>query len=324
MHLLHPLPLCDATVIPRSFELFYTATVARTLAIALRMTAERETAHRVTQNAYTVMLTQWCERQSQPLPANARHLIALATRIAARSCLQHDGSASSARTVGPPEQQRDDEFELFWFDLRDGMRELAVNAHVPWPRRPEAPFSALVADGDQWSREAVTAWLVRIGAATVHEAGTVAEAREHALARGSHDLAILDLELPGGSGIELVTQLRSRGWCRIVVLASPDHWHTVPLAFRAGAQACLLKTAYLSDNSRLVSGGVADTQYNLSTQDVKVLQLVAAGHSNKEIGRTLHRSSATIKNQLSRIGYKLGTGNRARMVVHAMRASIIR
>jgi DNA-binding NarL/FixJ family response regulator len=343
VHVLHPLPLCDAAVVPRSFELFYTATVTRTLATTLRMTAKREIAHYVIQNAYTVMLIQWGDRQSQPLQENARYLIELATRIAASSCLHHDSSATSFRTVDadPRQQPDDDEFELFWFDIRDRPREPALNVDIPSPRRPEAPFSALVANSDQQLREVIAAWLTQIGAATVHEASTVAEARAHALARGPRDLAILDLEQP--DGIELVADLRDRGWRRIVVLTSPDHRCTVPLALQAGAQACLLKPVPLQDDFQGIPGsdsdikpndtpkldfvssgfGGASSRYDLSTREVKILQLVAEGHSNREIGQTLNRSTATIKSHLLCIGRKLGTGNRARMVVHALRAGII-
>lgn len=345
MHVLHPLPLCDAAVIPHSFELFYSATVTRTLATTLRMTAKREIAHYIIQNAYTVMLIQWGDRQSQPLQENARYLIELATRIAASSCLHHASSATSFRTIdaGPRQQPDDDEFELFWFDIRDRPRELALNVNIPSPRRPKTPFSALVANSDQQLREIIAAWLTQIGAATVHEASTVAEARAHALARGPRDLAIIDLEQPDGSGIELVTDLRNRGWRRIVVLTSPDHRCTVPLALQAGAQACLLKPVPLKDDFQRIPGsdsdiepnetpkldfftsgfGGASSQYDLSTREVEILQLVADGHSNREIGQTLNRSTSTIKSHLLCIGRKLGAGNRARMVVQALRTGII-
>lgn len=83
-----------------------------------------------------------------------------------------------------------------------------------------------------------------MGAATVHEVSTVAEARAHASTRGARDLAILDLDPPDGSGIELVTDLRSHGWHRIVVMTSPDHPHAAPSAFQASAHVCLLKPRY--------------------------------------------------------------------------------
>ncbi len=61
----------------------------------------------------------------------------------------------------------------------------------------------------------------------------------------------------------------------------------------------------------------------LSTREIRVLQLVADGQSNKEIGDALNLSAFTVKTHLSRIGNKLDTGNRTQMVALAMRAGII-
>ncbi|MBO0841020.1 MAG: response regulator transcription factor [Sciscionella sp.] len=216
---------------------------------------------------------------------------------------------------------------------------------VPHPR--EELFSVLVVDGHPLLREAISARLAQMGAGAVHEAASVAEARARALATGPCDLAILDLGLPDGSGIDLITELRAQGWPRIIVLATSDDPYGVRGAFQAGAQAYLLKSAspmVVTDGvRRVLDGGVyadptvapilaAGTRVNgtdntpreLSSREVEVLQLVADGQSNKEIGETLSLSSLTVKSHLSRIGRKLGTGDRAQMVALAMRAGVIR
>lgn len=216
---------------------------------------------------------------------------------------------------------------------------------APHPR--EELFTVLVVDDHPLLREAIAARLLQMGAGTVHEAASMAEARARALATGPCDLAILDLGLPDGTGIELVTELRSQGWPRIVVLASSDDPYAVRAAFQAGAQAYLLKSAspmVVTDGvRRVLDGGVyADpsvapvlaagtrvpgtdnTPRELSGREVEVLQLVADGRSNKEIGEALNLSALTVKSHLSRIGRKLGTGDRAQMVALAMRAGVIR
>jgi DNA-binding NarL/FixJ family response regulator len=216
---------------------------------------------------------------------------------------------------------------------------------VPHPR--EELFSALVVDDHPLLREAIASRLASMGAGTIHEAASVAEARARALASGPCDLAVLDLTLPDGSGLDLVGELRSQGWQRIVVLASSDEPGAVRSAFQAGAQAYLLKSAspaMVTDGVRrvleggvyadpsvapmLASGtrvtGTDNTPRELSAREVEVLQLVADGQSNKEIGEALSLSALTVKSHLSRIGRKLGTGDRAQMVALAMRAGVIR
>ncbi len=216
---------------------------------------------------------------------------------------------------------------------------------VPHPR--EELFSALVVDDHPLLREATAPRLASMGAGTVHEAASVAEARARALASGPCDLAVLDLALPDGSGLDLVGELRSQGWQRVVVLASSDEPGAVRSAFQVGAQAYLLKSAspaMVTDGVRrvldggvyadpsvapmLASGtrvtGTDNTLRELSAREVEVLQLVADGQSNKEIGEALSLSALTVKSHLSRIGRKLGTGDRAQMVALAMRAGVIR
>jgi len=215
---------------------------------------------------------------------------------------------------------------------------------VPHPR--EELFSVLVVDDHPLLREAIASRLVSMGAGTVHEAASMAEARTRAHASGPCDLAILDLGLPDGSGLELVHELRNQSWPRIVVLASSDDPHSVRSAFQSGAQAYLLKSAspsIVTDGVRrvlnggmyadpgvapaLVSGtrvaSTDNTPRDLSGREVEVLQLVADGQSNKEIGEALSLSALTVKSHLSRIGRKVGTGDRAQMVALAMRAGVI-
>jgi len=70
--------------------------------------------------------------------------------------------------------------------------------------------------------------------------------------------------------------------------------------------------------------GTDNTPRELSAREVEVLRLVADGRSNKEIGEELSLSAITVKSHLSRIGRKLGAGDRAQMVALAMRAGVIR
>ena len=69
-------------------------------------------------------------------------------------------------------------------------------------------------------------------------------------------------------------------------------------------------------------GGAAPV--GLTGREVEVLQAVADGRSNKEIGAYLGLSSLTVKSHMARISRKLGTGDRAELVAIAMRAGHVR
>jgi DNA-binding NarL/FixJ family response regulator len=205
----------------------------------------------------------------------------------------------------------------------------------------------MVVDDHPLVRESMVARLRAMGAREVVEAATAGEARARANLSGPRELALLDLGLPDGSGLELLADLRAAGWQRLVVLSAADDPYSVRTAFVAGAQGYLLKTAspvVVSDGvRRVLDGGVyadpsvasllaaglrtgpAETGVSeLSAREVEVLGLVADGQSNKEIGEQLGLSALTVKSHLARIARKLGTGDRAEMVALTMRAGAIR
>ncbi len=212
---------------------------------------------------------------------------------------------------------------------------------------PSSGFSAMVVDDHPLVRESMVTRLAAMGARDVAEAASIAEARARARASGPRDLCVLDVGLPDGSGLELLGELRSAGWPRLVVLSAADDPYSVRAAFVAGAQGYLLKSAspfVVADGVRKVlDGGVyadpmvasllaaglrgspaPDGTGELSGREIEVLRLVADGRSNKEIGETLGLSALTVKSHLARISRKLGTGDRAEMVALAMRAGVIR
>ncbi len=207
-------------------------------------------------------------------------------------------------------------------------------------------FRALVVDDHPLVRESMVTRLKAMGATEVVEAASIAEARARAR-NGPLELAVVDLGLPDGSGLDLLATLRTAGWQRLVVLSAADDPYSVRAAFVAGAHGYLLKNAsqtVVADGvRRVLSGGVyADPSVapmlatslrggsteglaaELSGREVEVLRLVADGRSNKEIGDQLGLSALTVKSHLARIARKLGTGDRAEMVALAMRAGVIR
>lgn len=215
----------------------------------------------------------------------------------------------------------------------DSMPHPRTGAPPAPARRPVAvrPFTALVVATEPRVRGTLAARLRRMGAVDVGEAGTATEARDIARGARPRNLCLIDLELPDGRGLDLLTDLRGGGWRRIVVLSPEGDVRRVRAAFAAGAQGLLvLPPAATKDFAPPApETGVPAVPVRvrgvseLSGREVQVLELVAAGRSNKGVGEVLHLSGLTVKSHLARIARKLGTGDRAEMVALALRGGAI-
>jgi len=183
-----------------------------------------------------------------------------------------------------------------------------------------ARFGALVAVADPALRQAVTACLRTLGAAEVIEAGSVAEARARARIAPHRDLAVAEIGLPDGSGASLLADLRAAGWPRVIAVSADADAFSVRAALAAGARALIVSAGQPSVAHRATRDPRVES---LSARELEVLQLVAEGRSNKDIGVDLGLSALTVKSHLARIGRKLGTGDRAEMVALALRAGAI-
>ena len=192
-------------------------------------------------------------------------------------------------------------------------------------------FTAMVVVATPFMRETLARALRGLGAVDVVEAGSLAEARVRGRGSVARDLVVVDGTLPDGSGIALMGELRALGWTRGLVLSSAEDPYTVRAALAAGVRAFLVTpsattargahgTLYSQGRARGVRVSGAE---GLSGREVEVLQLVSEGRSNKDIGEALGLSVLTVKSHLARIARKLGTGDRAEMVVVAMRAGVV-
>lgn len=209
------------------------------------------------------------------------------------------------------------------------MREGRVTTLVERGGHPNAfrtsRFTALAVIANPGVREAVVRRLHLLGAASVAEAASIAEARARAIADGPRDLCVLDLALPDGSGLHLLHELRQAGWSRCVALSPGDDPYSVRAALAAGVKGFVV-TGGSPEGARPAPGtrgrGTGGPE-GLSAREIEVLQLVAAGQSNRDIGGELNLSALTVKSHLARIARKLGTGDRAEMVAVALRAGVI-
>jgi len=159
------------------------------------------------------------------------------------------------------------------------------------------------------------------------EASTAAEAEE-LLQRRRADVLLVDYRLPDGLGTTLVRSLRDRGLAvpSLLMTAGPQPGFN-EAAKDAAAQGTVLKTGrsdeLLAALRSVADGGtVFDERHprrppghaTLSPREREVLQLVAAGQTNRAIGLELSISEETVKTLLSRIYGKLGVRRRAEAV----------
>jgi DNA-binding NarL/FixJ family response regulator len=195
---------------------------------------------------------------------------------------------------------------------------LVERAGVPVPR--PGRFAAMVVVNSPAVRETVAHTLRAMGARHVLEIGTVAEARIRASA-GIADLVVAEAGLPDGSGIALVRELRAAGWTRGMVVATSDDPYSVRAAVGAGIRCYVVSAAGTGMTRPTTERG--EGVDSLSAREIQVLQLVAEGKSNKDIGVALGLSALTVKSHLARIARKLGTGDRAEMVATSLRSGVI-
>ncbi len=202
----------------------------------------------------------------------------------------------------------------------------------------------LVVDDHTFMRAAMRSCLEQLDVHPVAEAASLAEARA-AIATHVPEICILDLHLPDGSALDLLSDLTAAG-VKVMALTSADDAYSVRSAYAAGAAGYLLKSApqaaVLEGLSEVRAGrlyadpGVAAllvqglqsapsaTGVPLTAREVTVLQLVADGLSNSEVAERLGMAPLSVKSHLVRIGRKLGTGDRTQMVAAAMRADLLK
>ncbi len=170
--------------------------------------------------------------------------------------------------------------------------------------------------------------------------------------RDKPDVILMDIRMPGMDGLTATQEiLEANPSARIIILTTFDVDDYVYRSLRIGASGFLLKNAPADDlvhAVRVVAGGEAmlapavtkrvieefgrqpepspavTSMANLTDRELEVLQLVAAGMSNAEIGEALFVSETTVKTHVSRMLTKLGLRDRVQAVVAAYDAGLVR
>jgi DNA-binding NarL/FixJ family response regulator len=179
------------------------------------------------------------------------------------------------------------------------------------------PVSALVVTTDAILRGLVVEQLSRMRVGVVLEAETVAEARARLQVARRCDVAVLDLEVFGVRMLGLAEDL-ARGHGRVVGLIPPDRPELVQRAIHSGVSSFVSKAR---PDIPTLTGDPAGA--GLTFREAEVLALLAEGNSNRQISRLLGLSESTVRSHLLRAGRKFGNGDRANMVLKALRAGVI-
>ena len=205
---------------------------------------------------------------------------------------------------------------------------------------PSRPITVLCVDDHRIVREGLGMiingepdMIVVDAAATGGEA--IARYRQHA-----PDITLMDLQLPDIGGVDAIRAIRELDHdARIIVLTMYKGDEDIHRALGAGASTYLLKDAIADDLPRIVREVHAglrrlpldvqarlqerQAQPALTSREVEVMKLVAAGRRDKEIAIALSISNLTVRVHVKNIFAKLGVGDRTEAMSVAIRRGIV-
>jgi DNA-binding NarL/FixJ family response regulator/signal transduction histidine kinase len=221
------------------------------------------------------------------------------------------------------------------------------------PASPDLPIRVLIADDHALARQGIRAMLDSSGEIEVlgeAEDGVQAEARALAL---RPDVMLMDLQMPRADGIQALRRILIHlPDLPIIILTTFQSDEVVSEALQAGARGFLLKDAHAADlvaavraayrgesvltpavtqrlaaiasgqhSGRTDSG--TDLRADLNERELEVLQLLARGARNKEIGAALFIAPKTVEYHLSNIFSKLNVSNRTEAARAALERGLI-
>ena len=155
------------------------------------------------------------------------------------------------------------------------------------------------------------------------------------------DVALMDLRLPGLSGVEAILAIRQEfPDARVIVLTTFDADEDIYRAIQSGAKSYLLKDMSKVEivgairavhaGQDALPEGVAERlaerrrRQDLTSREVEVLQLLVKGRSNKEIASDLSLAEDTVKSHLKTLFAKLEVRDRTAAAIRAIRLGVVR
>jgi two-component system NarL family response regulator len=173
--------------------------------------------------------------------------------------------------------------------------------------------------------------------------GDAADGRAAIAAWREHepDVMLMDLRMPRMDGVDAIAAiLRTSPDARIIVLTTFDGDEDIHRALRLGARAYLLKDAFGEEILAAIRSVHAGRKHvppvvaarlaerpidrDLTAREVEVLELIARGNSNREIGDQLSIAEGTVKAHVNNILGKLEARDRTEAAMIALKRGIIR
>lgn len=208
------------------------------------------------------------------------------------------------------------------------------------PAQSNAPIRLLIVDDHPVVVAGLTSMLGSKPGIEVFGAASSGEEAVEFLRSREVDIVLLDLRMPGMSGVDtLRTLARDRSSARAIILTSFETDEDIYRAVQAGAQGYLLKDSPQSDMIDAIHTVFAGKRYfpraiaerltermlrtDLTARELEVLQMLARGLTNKEIGRALRISCNTVRNHVNNIIAKLDVSDRTEAATTAIHRGLI-
>jgi len=186
----------------------------------------------------------------------------------------------------------------------------------------------LIVDDHELIRTGLVQAVRGAGHNIIGEAATLAEARAQLLFT-KPEIVIVDVNLPDGSGLDLITPL-----AKFIVLTLGDDPSSLQRAHEKGAAAYVLKGEPIdhllsvmnqleNSNYHFAAPAVPKNRFDLTQRELDVLQILQTGWSAKEMASHLFLAEATVKSHLASIYRKLDVKNRTQAIVIALAHHLI-
>lgn len=197
----------------------------------------------------------------------------------------------------------------------------------------------LLADDHPLTRSGLAAWLEKEEGMELAGIASDGESAWRAVLDLSPDLAMLDIEMPGGNGIEIAARIRKEGLkTNVLILTAYSAHQYVMASVRAGAKGFILKSAPLEELRKAVFDTAAGVFYldpsvslvneeepaeELSPREREVLILAGQGLPSSEVATILSITGRTVAAHLTSIYGKLGARNKTEAILLALKKGLV-